>query len=234
MVGKNGSGKSTLLKVISGQLAPTSGEAYRHPALRVALFDQEVSSLNPDLSILDTLLQENRMSQSYARTILAGFLFRGNDVYKRVGQLSMGERCRVAFVRMYLSDANLLVLDEPTNYLDVETREQVETALLDYPGALVFVSHDRYLVRKLANQVVHVEDGRIETFDGGYDVYLQTLHDPLRAHPDKKRRIAELELRVTQLMSQGATDDEGTAQTQVLEQIRSLQQEIEELRRRDS
>ncbi|MFB5190550.1 ribosomal protection-like ABC-F family protein [Alicyclobacillus fastidiosus] len=232
VVGNNGSGKSTLLKVISGQLAPTLGEAYRHPALRVALFDQEVSRLDPDLSVLDTLLQQSGLSQSYARTILAGFLFRGDDVYQRVGQLSMGERCRVAFVRMYLSDANLLVLDEPTNYLDVETREQVETALFEYPGALVFVSHDRYLVKKLASAVIHVEDGRIQTFDGGYDVYLQTLYDPLREHPDRQRRIAELELRVTHLMSK-ATDDEGTAQ-ELMAQIRNLQQEIEDLRRSHS
>ncbi|MGM7703214.1 ribosomal protection-like ABC-F family protein [Pseudalkalibacillus sp. Hm43] len=159
VVGKNGTGKTTLLNLITGQLSPTEGIVHHHPQFRPGYFMQQLEGLQPDSTILDQILELPGMTESEARTILACFLFRRDTVYKKVKDLSMGEKCRVAFVRLYFSNANLLVLDEPTNYLDIETRERIEDALAIYPGAVVTVSHDPYMLEKVANRVLSLDDG---------------------------------------------------------------------------
>lgn len=157
VIGRNGSGKTTLLRVIRGELNPTEGTVTYHPALTVGYFSQALSDLPVSGSLLDALLQETTISETDARTLLACFLFRRDQVYKPIAEASMGERCRIAFLRLYFSGARLLILDEPTNYLDLTTREQIETALDVFPGELLFVSHDRYFNDRLSNRTISLD-----------------------------------------------------------------------------
>ncbi len=168
VIGKNGSGKTTFLKLLTGLLEPNVGSVRHNPQLKIGYFMQELETLNEETTILDEILSLPNMTETEARTILACFLFRKEDVYKKIGQLSMGEKCRVAFVKLYFSDSNLLVLDEPTNYLDIHTRERIEEALAVYHGAVVVVSHDPYLLKKVSNRVVHIEKGTFYEFKGSY------------------------------------------------------------------
>ena len=157
VIGRNGSGKTTLLRVIRGELNPTEGTVTCHPALTVGYFSQALSDLPVSGSLLDALLQETTISETDARTLLACFLFRRDQVYKPIAEASMGERCRIAFLRLYFSGARLLILDEPTNYLDLTTREQIESALDVFPGELLFVSHDRYFNDRLSNRTISLD-----------------------------------------------------------------------------
>ncbi|WP_339157887.1 ABC-F type ribosomal protection protein [Paenibacillus sp. FSL W8-0186] len=172
VLGPNGTGKSTLLKLVTGQLAPFSGAVALHPQAQIGYFAQELHNLEEGMSILDSLLVLPDMTESHARTILGCFLFSRDEVYKKIGDLSMGEKCRVAFLRLFFGQSNLLILDEPTNYLDIETREVVEEALCSYPGALMIVTHDRYLARKVCNRLLLL-DGRKEPewFPGTVEEY---------------------------------------------------------------
>lgn len=168
VIGKNGSGKTTFLKLLTGLIEPNEGMIRHNPQLKIGYFMQELETLNEETSILDEILSLPNMTETEARTILACFLFRKGDVFKKIGQLSMGEKCRVAFVKLYFSDSNLLVLDEPTNYLDIHTRERIEEALAVYHGAVVVVSHDPYLLKKVSNRVAHIEKGTFYEFKGSY------------------------------------------------------------------
>ncbi len=127
--GPNGIGKTTLLRLLTGQLEPQIGKITTNPQLNIGYFSQELEQLPEDQTLLDSRLALPTMTQTEARTVLGCFLFAKEDVFKRIGTLSMGEKCRVALLRLYFSGANLLVLDEPTNYFDIETREIVEDSL---------------------------------------------------------------------------------------------------------
>ncbi|WP_404283304.1 ribosomal protection-like ABC-F family protein [Exiguobacterium aurantiacum] len=155
IVGPNGSGKTTLLKLLIGELAPEAGDVKRHPKLKVGYFSQMLARLPKDGTLLDALLAESDITETEARTLLAHFLFRRDEVYKPIRDASMGEKCRIAFLILYFSDADLLALDEPTNYLDVATREQIEAALDVYRGGLILISHDRTFHR-LADRTIEL------------------------------------------------------------------------------
>jgi len=203
VIGPNGAGKTTLLKVMIGELEPSQGHVTCNPQLKVGYFAQELTKLDREATILDSLLDVPGMTQARARTILACFLFRQEDVFKKIGNLSMGERCRVAFVRLYFSDANLLVLDEPTNYLDIDTRERIEEALCSYPGALVLVSHDRYLLKQAATRVALVQGGEVRQFHEPYTEYLDRLQER-RGEPEDlhaANELRQLELQLSLCMS---------------------------------
>ncbi|WP_199925492.1 ABC-F family ATP-binding cassette domain-containing protein, partial [Paenibacillus bouchesdurhonensis] len=172
VLGPNGAGKSTLLKLITGQLAPSSGTVALHPQASIGYFAQELNNLEESQTILDSLLGLPDMTQSHARTILGCFLFSREEVYKKIGDLSMGEKCRVAFLKLFFGGSNLLILDEPTNYLDIDTREAVEEALCTYPGALMIVTHDRYLARKVCNRLLLLDRQKEpEWFPGTVEEY---------------------------------------------------------------
>ncbi|WP_331436854.1 ribosomal protection-like ABC-F family protein [Gordoniibacillus kamchatkensis] len=231
VLGRNGAGKSTLLKLLIGQLQPTSGAFLRSPQTRIGYFSQELELLAPEETILDSLLAIPDMTQSTARTLLGCFMFGGDDAFRRIGSLSMGEKCRVAFLRLYFSGANLLVLDEPTNYLDVDTRERVEEALERYPGALVLVSHDRYLVRRLADRLLFLPgDGSSELFEGGLAEYEEAVNRraALTGDPQLAGEIAALELQLARWMAESAgTEEENAA---LLNKIGQARRRLDELR----
>ncbi len=229
VLGPNGAGKSTLLKLIAGVLQPTAGEVARHPALRIGYFAQELDGLDPSRTVLDTLLAIPEMTASYARTILAGFLFPAGQIDTPVGGLSMGERCRISFIKLYLSAAHLLVLDEPTNYLDIDTRERIEDALLAYPGAVVMVSHDRMFADRIANAIVFWENGRPKAFRGSYREWAdRTARADHTVTRDASNAIARLELHLAYLMGleTPATDAD---QAKLMDEIRRTKRELDAL-----
>ncbi|WP_136604029.1 ribosomal protection-like ABC-F family protein [Paenibacillus dokdonensis] len=228
--GPNGSGKSTLLKLVLGELEPAEGRVWMHPGVSTGYFSQELEGLREDETLLDSLLRLPDMTETHARTILGCFLFSREDVFKKIGDLSMGEKCRAAFVQLYFSGANLLVLDEPTNYLDISTREVVEEALAAYPGALLVVSHDRMLVRKLANRLLTLAPRKKEPelFEGTVEEEEERLirhRGGLKEDTEKENRRLALEWEITRLL--GVEEPEGS-QERILE-IRELRKELEGL-----
>lgn len=232
VIGSNGVGKTTLLKLLTSQMSPNRGKVINHPQLRVGYFAQELENLNGTETILDSLLSLPDMTQDYARLILACFLFRKEDVFKTIAELSMGEKCRVAFVKLYFSEANLLVLDEPTNYLDIDTRERMEEALHAYPGALIIVSHDRYILKKLANRVVSLQGaGEVTQFSGTYDEYFDHLKENNRQFSDivQKNRIRQLELQLAQLIGQDSLENSRDKE-ELIHLIKETRNELDELK----
>ncbi|HBV96001.1 MAG: hypothetical protein JL50_05135 [Peptococcaceae bacterium BICA1-7] len=230
VAGQNGSGKTTLLKLLSGKLQPRAGSVIHHPVLRIGYFAQELDNLNNEETILDSLLRLPGMTQREARNILAGFFFRQDEVFRNIGTLSMGERCRLAFVMLYFSDANLLVLDEPTNYLDIHTREQVEEALIRYPGALVVVSHDRYLLKKVSNRVILLNEGQMTYYPGNYEEFQNYLYKAACRPADREMedRMLSLKLELARLMA--GSEPEGEDEKELFyANIRQVKAELDEL-----
>src|SRR5437868_679056 len=173
LVGVNGAGKSTLIKLLAGTEPLTSGECRLGHNVQPDYFAQDqYKELDPDARILDDLGDVSpRSTQTELRSLLGCFLFCADDVFKRIGVLSGGERNRYALLRMLLHPANFLLLDEPTNHLDMRAKDVLLKALTDYNGTVVFVSHDRYFIDKLATRVFEVGDGRVEVYPGNYEDY---------------------------------------------------------------
>lgn len=233
IIGDNGTGKSTLLKLATGQLQPDEGEILLHHSIKVGYFAQELEGLDEHLSLLDSLLHLPNMTQTYARTILGCFMFSREDVFKVIGDLSMGERCRVALLRLLFGNANLLVLDEPTNYLDVSTRESVEEALVRYPGVILLVTHDRYLAQKISNRLLILEgEGRIQRFEGSYEEYEQDGKRDKVLDVEAQAKLNELErlqMQLTMLLT--APEPEGEDATRdLLKEIQGLKMRIAEIK----
>ena len=174
LVGHNGAGKSTLMRMLSAEEPPDQGERRAGHQVVMQYFAQdEATRLDPTLTVYETLAAGSPDAMVPAiRNILGGFLFSGDDVYKKVAVLSGGERTRLAVARMLLRPSNTLLLDEPTNHLDLDSKEVLLDALADYGGTLVFVSHDRYFVERLATKIVEVGDGKAILYPGTYNEYL--------------------------------------------------------------
>src|SRR5690606_35827804 len=164
LIGPNGSGKTTFLRTILGEIPPLEGEVRLGASLHIGYFAQAHSQLNPALTVLDELLQRRDMQLSEARSYLAQYLFRGDDVFKRVSALSGGERGRLALALLSLEDANFLLLDEPTNHLDIPAQEVLQAVLEQFAGTILLVSHDRYLVNRLATQIWELHDDGLTVF----------------------------------------------------------------------
>jgi ATP-binding cassette subfamily F protein 3 len=174
VMGPNGAGKTTFLRTILGEIPPYAGSVKMGANLKIAYFTQAHESLNPDHIVLDELRRvAPNLKDGELRNILALFLFRGDDVFKSIEMLSGGERGRVALAKLMLQGANLLLLDEPTNHLDIPSQEALQLALSQFPGTLLLISHDRYLIDALASQVwmINPEESAMEIFSGGYDEY---------------------------------------------------------------
>jgi ATP-binding cassette subfamily F protein 3 len=168
LIGPNGSGKTTFLKTLLGQVDPLKGEVQLGAALEIGYFAQAHDELNPDNTVLDELIGSREMDPGQARSHLAQYLFRGDDVFKPVSALSGGERGRLAFAILALRGANFLLLDEPTNHLDLPAREVLQQVLQNFTGTILLVSHDRYLIDQLASQIWELHEGKLSVFDGTY------------------------------------------------------------------
>jgi len=174
LVGPNGAGKSTLLKILAGVLTPQSGERTLGHNVKAGYYSQyRVDMLRLERTVLEEALDTpQRITEQFVRTLLGCFLFRGDDVFKQVSVLSGGEKSRLALVKLLLDPPNLLLMDEPTTHLDMSSIDALAYALDQFQGTLIFISHDVYFIRALANHVVHVNAGRLTHYPGGYQYYL--------------------------------------------------------------
>jgi ATP-binding cassette subfamily F protein 3 len=183
LVGPNGVGKTTLLKVILGRLTAESGSIRHGTNVQIGYYDQEQANLSSSKSVLQELWDEYPgVNEKDIRTVLGNFLFSGDDVLKPVHALSGGEKARLALAKLMMQQANLLILDEPTNHLDIDSKEVLEAALADFPGTIIFVSHDRYFINKITDQVAEMQQDGITMYLGDYDYYVE-----------KKQEEAEIE-----------------------------------------
>ena len=174
ILGENGCGKTTLLKILMGQYQPDNGKFKLGNNIQCGYYDQAQTDLDPSKTVLDEVWDKYPgMTQTEVRSALAQFLFKGEDVFKNVGKLSGGEKARVSLLKLMLSKANMLLLDEPTNHLDIHSREALENALANYGGTLLIVSHDRYLINKLADRIVWLDKNGTVNIDGNYDRYIE-------------------------------------------------------------
>lgn len=188
LLGPNGCGKTTFLKILMGLETPDSGEARFGPSVRFAYLPQVVEFSHPERTLYDTLLYEANCEPQEARDRLGAFRFRGEDQFKTVSQLSGGERARLRMCLIMMSRANLLILDEPTNHLDLASREWIEEAVSEFEGALLFVSHDRYFIRRFADRVWEIEDGNFRDWPCGYERYRRLKGMEQTALPPEKEK----------------------------------------------
>ncbi len=227
LIGPNGAGKTTLLRTMMGQLKPISGHLELGHNVRFGYYAQAHEGLDADNTVIDEVRSVRNMTEEAARDLLAKMLFTGDNIYKQVGDLSGGERSRVALTKLTLTDANFLILDEPTNHLDLEAQEALTQVLSAYDGTVLFVSHDRAFIDDLATQVWSLEDGRLTSWDGNYTDYVA-----------EKTRQQELGLLPTSNgKSDGATPKADTREQSkaVQRQERAAQRERSKLvKRRDA
>lgn len=218
VIGPNGCGKTTLLRLILGQLRPTEGSLYVAPA-QIAYLAQELDTLDPRHTVLQEAAGSSAPDQPHIRSLLGCLLFSGEAVAKPVCILSRGEKIRLALAKTLLTSPDLLVLDEPTNGLDLPSREAVEEALEGFPGTIILVSHDRYLLRRRATRVMNLEGGVLTVFPGSYEEYLERGFRPEApgrtgtspGAADSDRRLV-LETRLAQLSAALDAPPEGQAE----------------------
>lgn len=180
LVGPNGVGKSTLLKTIVKDISPLAGSIRYGTNVQIGYYDQEQAKLSSNKSVLKELWDEwPLMNEKDIRTVLGRFLFSGEDVDKAVSSLSGGEKARLALAKLMMQKANFLILDEPTNHLDLDSKEVLENALIDYPGTLLFVSHDRYFINRIATKVVELSGTGSFEYLGDYDYYVEKKQELL-------------------------------------------------------
>ncbi|GAF14805.1 ABC transporter ATP-binding protein uup [Bacillus sp. JCM 19046] len=188
LIGENGAGKSTLLKTLTKQLNLHEGVIHYGSNVTIGYYDQEQAKLTSNKTVLHEVWDEFPATlEKDIRGLLGQFLFSGDDVLKTVSSLSGGEKARVALSKLMMQQANVLILDEPTNHLDLDAKEILETALIDYPGTILFVSHDRYFIDRIASRIIELESGHATTYLGDYTYYIE-----------KKQETAERALLATE------------------------------------
>lgn len=202
LIGPNGCGKSTLLKMIMNQ-DPSIKIA---PGAKIGYFSQDLSVLDENLTILENVMDGSIYQETFARTLLARLLFRREEVHKPVSVLSGGERVKVSFAKILLQDINLLILDEPTNYMDINSLKVIEEALQNYDKTLLFVSHDRSFIRSVANQIMTIEHYGIHMFDGTYEEHLiSKQQSPNHETEELKKQIFILQHRLNDVVGRLST-----------------------------
>lgn len=175
LIGKNGTGKSTLLKIIMNEDCEYTGEIKIGQSVNIGYIPQEIKFEDDNQTILNFFEQFDNRNETEIRTSLAKYMFRGNDVFKKVSSLSGGEKIRLILAKLLKQNINFLILDEPTNHIDIETRELLEEAIKEYSGTVLFVSHDRYFINNLAERIVEVKEKRFFSYVGNYDEYLRKI-----------------------------------------------------------
>ena len=191
LIGDNGSGKTTLLKILNGLVQADEGEFRLGSKVKIAYYDQEHAVLNMEKTLFEEIQDTYPdMNNTKVRNVLAAFLFTGDDVYKRIQDLSGGEQGRVSLAKLMLSDANFLILDEPTNHLDIQGKEVLEEAIRNYEGTVLYVSHDRYFINKTATRIIELFSNRFDNYIGNYDYYIEKKED-VRAYGELQQKDKE-------------------------------------------
>ena len=197
LLGANGTGKTTLLRTILGEIQPLKGRAKIGNRVQIGYFSQSYERLDPKQTLLENFVIEYGFTEEHTRSMLGGMLFHGDDVFKKIGELSGGQKARLVLLKLVLDGANCLVLDEPTNHLDIMARETVEAALEAFDGTVLVVSHDRYFVNEVADRIWEIEDGQVKDYKGNYDFYLEEKEKLAQAaavaaaEAEKQRAYAE-------------------------------------------
>ncbi|MFD0960884.1 ABC-F family ATP-binding cassette domain-containing protein [Paenibacillus chungangensis] len=230
LIGPNGIGKSTLLKALTGAMEPSGGTIAFGSHVKIGYYDQEHARLNSNNTVLEEVWSAYpHLEEVKIRTVLGNFLFSGEDVLKRISALSGGEKARVSLSKLMLAKANVLILDEPTNHLDLFSKEMLEAALIDYEGTLLFISHDRYFLNKMAERIVELSPEGIQHFLGNYDDMLEKKRD---MEADKElSQISTAPAKLKQEAETAAAAIAGTyeANKQAKQAERSRQRKLEKL-----
>jgi ATP-binding cassette subfamily F protein 3 len=228
LLGPNGSGKTTFLKTVLGDVPPLAGQGQLGASLKIGYFAQVHDDLRPERSVLNTILEVKNLPLGEARNFLARFLFTGDDVFKTIGELSGGERSRVALAKLVLQRANLLLLDEPTNHLDIPSQEVLEEVLDGFAGTILLVTHDRYLVDRLATQlwIIDPQEQELQVFQGTWAEYVEARNGETRAAEVREARDKwTMDQRQLRRQVQRARREEEARQ----ERAASIESEIQQL-----
>lgn len=224
--GENGAGKTTLLNLINNN---SSDSIYIAPRAKLGYFRQCFENLDPNLSVLENVMADSVQSQTAVRTILARLLISGGNVYKKVGVLSGGERIKVSFAKLFVSAANVLLLDEPTNFLDMKSIEALEDVLCDYEGTVLFVSHDKAFVNKVADRILVLKDQAITEFDGKLKDYLFSLEKPVSKNSNEIERVA-IQIKISETISKLSFVKPGVEKDALEEEYQNLLTQLKEIR----
>lgn len=232
LIGPNGAGKTTFIKTILGLLAPLEGEARLGASLEIGYMSQTQEELDDASTVIDEVGRAKALLPGEMRNFLARFLFTEDDVFKRIGDLSGGERCRVVLAKLTLAGANFLVLDEPTNQLDIPSQEILEDVFREFIGTILLVSHDRYLIDRLATQIWIIQDGHLRVYECPYQEYLQRRQREEIAARERAKAQQEIErqqrLREAQSRPKEKEDSSRTLD-EVEVEIHALESELETL-----
>lgn len=232
IVGRNGIGKSTLIKTIAKKQNAISGSVHYGSKVSLGYYDQKQAEFESSKTILNELWDEYPlMKEAEVRTVLGRFLFRGDSVLKIVRDLSGGEKARLQLAKLMLEKNNLLVLDEPTNHLDITSKQVLEDALENYEGTIVFVSHDRYFINKIANKVLDITGGDYSIYLGNYDYYLEKREQELIAKKLKEEKTDEVQEKVANDYALGKEEKKRIrklerTREELLEKIESLEEKV--------
>ncbi|MFJ8531625.1 ABC-F family ATP-binding cassette domain-containing protein [Bacillus sp. NPDC094106] len=232
LVGPNGIGKSTLLKSIVNKLHTLSGEVSFGSNVSIGYYDQEQANLTSSKRVLNELWDEYPLQpEKEIRTILGNFLFTGDDVLKPVSSLSGGQKARLALAKLMMQKSNLLILDEPTNHLDLNSKEILENALIDYPGTLLFVSHDRYFINRVTTTVVELSTDGAQEYLGDYDYYIEKKNEMIeRAEFEQQEEEAPIQKNIAQeKLSYLEEKERKKLERQRIRKIEELEQNIAKL-----
>ena len=232
LIGNNGTGKTTMLKIINELVAPDAGSISLGSNVYIGYYDQEHQLLHMEKTIFDEIADAYPdLNNTKVRNVLAAFLFTGDDVYKRIGDLSGGERGRVSLAKLMLSDANFLILDEPTNHLDITSKEILEDALKNYTGTVFFVSHDRYFINQTATRVLELTGETVINYIGNYDYYLEKREQLTQVYVKKQDAAPEVTVSATseQKMDWQAQKAEAARIRKLENDLKKTEKRIEEL-----
>ena len=197
IIGSNGSGKTTLLKKI---IERSDANLSVSPAVKIGYFAQNMEILDTDKSIMENVKESSKQSETLIRTVLARLGFIGEDVYKYIKVLSGGERVKVSLAKIFVSDCNTLILDEPTNFLDIYALEALEDLLKNYEGTLLVVSHDRQFISAISSKIIAFEDKELNLFEGSYEAYINRSTSESRNV--KGEQLMKIEMEITAVLSQ--------------------------------
>lgn len=238
LIGPNGIGKSTLLKALTGKHDLLAGQIQWGTNVTIGYYDQEQTNLNPNVTVMEEVWSAYpHMDEVRIRTVLGSFLFSGDDVQKKIASLSGGEKARVALAKLMLLQANVLILDEPTNHLDLFSKEVLESALIDYEGTLLFISHDRYFLNKMAERIVEMSAEGTCHFLGNYDDYVEKKQqleedkDLLSTNPSQPSKPASFQNSMAEGKSEAAPSGLSTyeADKQSKREERARQRKLEQI-----